>query len=176
MRSLTTSTILSLAFLVNKVESVVHGFEQYINNPGVFWAFGSAGVTIVDPTATQAVIKNFSITTTKWGDTTYLRDQAQIKHYLFANDYANDRVAVFDTNTQELQVLVSLPAGSKPLHLYAVYYYDQVWVHDDGTGSFDVFRAAQVRYRGTSGVRASSIGVGHTNFYFNFRFMKKNTF
>lgn len=66
---------------------------------------------------------------------------------------------MFDAPSQSLLTKVQLSPGAKPLHMYSVYYYDQVWVHEDGTGSFDVFRTAQVRYRESAGVRASTVQV-----------------
>lgn len=101
--------------------------------------------------------------TSKWGDSAFIRDQAQIKHYVFANDYANNQVLVFDALSQSLLTKVQLSSTAKPLHMYSVYYYDQIWVHEDGTGSFDVFRTAQVRYRESAGVRASNIQVRPTS-------------
>ena len=116
------------------------------------------GVTIIDPVTMEAT-KNISCPTSKWGDSTFIRDQAQLKHLIFSNDNANDQVYVNDSVSETLENRIQLLPGSKPLHLYAVYYYDQVWVHDDGLGKFDVFRTAQVRYRGTAGVQASSTSV-----------------
>ena len=104
-------------------------------------------------------MKAVSAPTSKWGDSAYIRDQAQIKHYAFANDYANNQVLVFDAPSQSLLTKVQLSPGAKPLHMYSVYYSDEVWTHEDGTGSFDVFRTAQVRYRESAGVRASTVQV-----------------
>jgi hypothetical protein len=111
-------------------------------------------VTIIDPVASR-VTKDISCPTSRWGDITFIRDQAEIKHLVFANDNVNDKVYVYDALSETVQNRIDLLPGTKPLHLYAVYYYDQVWVHGDGPGKFDVFRTAQVRYRGTAGVQIS---------------------
>ena len=140
------------------LKAVTHGYEQYGNLPGHFWIFNSSGIIVVDP-STNSVVKSISSPTTAWGDCAYIRDQAQIKHYLFCNDAGNGRTFVFDGQSMELLTKLSYPAGAKPLHMYAVYYYDQVWSHDDTSGTFDVFRLPQVRYRSTTGIQASTVRV-----------------
>jgi streptogramin lyase len=125
---------------------------------GKFWAWGSDGVSIIDPLTSQ-VAKNISCPTSKWGDATFIRDETQLKHLVFANDYSNSLVYVYDSVLEKVQNKIQLPSGSNPLHLYAVYYYDQVWVHNDGVGEFDVFRTSQVRYRSVAGVKASTTNV-----------------
>ena len=82
-----------------------------------------------------------------------------MKHLVFANDNSQSLVYVYDSVLEKVQNKIQLPSGSNPLHLYAVYYYDQVWVHNDGVGEFDVFRTAQVRYRSVAGVKASTTNV-----------------
>lgn len=153
---------ISLVFTITVIvtNAVYEGYEQYSNDRGLFWVSCNEGMAIVDPIA-QKVVKVIPCPTTKWGDSAYIRDQAQIKHYTFANDYMNNQVLVFDAMTQSLLTKVQLSPGANPLHMYSVYYYDQVWVHEDGTGSFDVFRTAQVRYRESAGVRASTLKNGH---------------
>jgi len=130
------------------------------NLQGHFWVSCNDGISILDP-IDGVVVKNLSCPKTKWGDSAYIRDQAQIKHYVFSNDNANNKVLVFDAPYQTWVTTVQLASGSSPLHMYAVYYYDQVWTHEDGTGSFDVFRTAEVRYRESGGVRASTIQVNN---------------
>jgi hypothetical protein len=140
------------------VKSVTHGDEQYSNLDGYFWIFNSTGILIAH--ATQKQITGFlKSPTSKWGDNVYLRDQAALKHYMFANDGGNKQVKVFDTYTNSPVSTIQLSSTASPVHLYGVYYYDQFWSHDDTSGSFNVLRASQVRYREAAGVKASSLDV-----------------
>ncbi len=60
------------------------GDDQYGNIPGVFYAFGQTGLTIFDP-STMLILKHLpQVNATSFGDAVYLRDQAQLKHYVFA--------------------------------------------------------------------------------------------
>ena len=148
-------TLLSCAIVVL---SNSFGDEPYQNFAGNFWAFSSEGVTVIDPT-NGYVVKKVSLPTKTWGNTVFIRDQAQIRHYVFANDYDGDKVNVFDHQTAEVVTQVSLSKGAKPLHIYAVRYYDEVWTHNDGFGAYDVFRMAQVSSRESSGVQSNTIHV-----------------
>eukprot|EP01041_Mallomonas_annulata_P006659 gene6659-13478_t len=113
---------------------------------GYFWIFNSSGVTILD-CYSKTLNGSISSPSSRWGDIVYLRDQAQIKHYIFANDYAGGKVNVYDADTRTLLTQVKLGAGAKPQNLAALSYRDEVWSHDDSTGNFNVFRMSQVRSR-----------------------------
>jgi hypothetical protein len=86
-----------------------------------------------------------------WGDVVYVRDQAELRHYVFAND-ASDKVWIIDSTKQE--VIKKVGCGQNPFHLYAIPWLDEVWSHLDGEGKFDVFRMSEPRYRAAVGVRA----------------------
>ena len=108
---------------------------------------------------TYQVTKNISCPSSRWGDSTFIRDQPQLQHLIFSNDNANDLVYVYDAVSETMRNRIELLPGTKPLHLYAVYYYDQIWVHGDGPGKFDIFRTAQWRYRSHAGVQVSTTSV-----------------
>jgi YVTN family beta-propeller protein len=145
----------------NLVTAVNSGDQQYGNLNGLFYTFSKTNgvVSMIDPIS--ASIKN-SISlgnTINWGDSVYIRDQAQIKHYLFSGDSDNDIMYVIDTTIQK--IISKVKMGDKPLHVYAVPARDEVWVHLDNAGMFDVFHMSQVRYRTSSGVTASTGSAGH---------------
>jgi hypothetical protein len=64
------------------------GDDQYGNIPGVFYAFGQTGLTIFDPSTMQIVKHLPQVSATSFGDAVFLRDQAQLKHYVFAANAA----------------------------------------------------------------------------------------
>ena len=169
MRSLTATELFYVIAFISSVTVLSSSFgdEAYQNCDGHFWAFNPSGIAIIDPISGYA-IKTVSIPTQKWGNTVYIRDQAQIRHYVFANDYDNGLVNVFDYQTAELLAQVSLGPDAYPLHIFAVYYNDEVWTHDDGTGTYDVFRMAQVSARESTGVQSNTIHVILIFFYFIF--------
>jgi hypothetical protein len=76
----------------------------------------------------------------------YVRDQAQIKHYVFAARSSESTTSVYDASTLAASSLISKVAtGDKPVHIYAVPSRDEVWCHNDNAGTFDVFHMSQVR-------------------------------
>ena len=139
------------------------GDEIYQSNDGIFYVYTSNGIYKLDP-ATQNLKSISELGSESWGDVVYMRDQSEIKHYTFAADTSNDKVWVIDNNSDEIITKVS--TGSKPLHIYGVTRFDEVWVHLDGDGSFDVFKMSQVKYRSSSAVKALAKDVRHITYLF----------
>ena len=94
-----------------------------------------------------------------WADAVFVRDQAEIKSYAFIGDSGNNLMWVYDT--EEYALMTKVTTGSKPVHLYSIPAFDEVWAHLDGTGSFDVFHMSQVRYRSSSEVARNDATLGH---------------
>lgn len=151
------SLLLISFYFPNWVLSDDTGYNQYGNLQGYFYIFSqSSGLSIYDPFH-QIVVKTISDTAAQWGDAIFIRDQAQIKHYAFISDTgdpsappgnAYGKMYVYDTLKQ---TLVSKPdIGLRPVGVYAVPMRDEVWVHLDGEGDFDVFHTSSVRYRSSS--------------------------
>ena len=111
------------AVLLTEVTAVNHGAEQYGNSPGLFYVFNSTMTQIVEP-STGKIVKSISFGVPNYGDTMYAEDRAQLKHYLFVAQSANNKITIFDTDTQA--VLATATTGKKPLHMFSVYYHDEV--------------------------------------------------
>lgn len=114
----------SLALLlVAEVAAVNHGADQYGNSPGLFYILDSAVTYLVDPSSGN-VLKTIPFGVPAYGDAVYTEDQAQLKHYLLVAQSANNKITVIDTDTQS--VFATVPTGKKPLHMFSVYYRDEV--------------------------------------------------
>jgi YVTN family beta-propeller protein len=109
--------------LVADVAAVNHGTEQYGNLPGYFYIFNSTLTQIIEPSSGK-VVKSIPFGVPKYGDAVYAEDQAQLKHYLFVAQSENNKVTVIDTDSQS--VMATLSTGTKPLHIFSVYYRDEV--------------------------------------------------
>jgi hypothetical protein len=119
---MTSLAILILA-LLRQVVAVTVGHEQYGNIPGYFYIFAGSGISIVDP-ITGTVNKTIASTVTAYGDAVYLEDQAQLRHYVYAARSDENKMVVLDADTQTILTVVSV--GQKPLHVYSLYYHDEV--------------------------------------------------
>ena len=134
-------------------EGVKIGDEIYRSNNGKFYVYTSDGIYKLDPKNSATNLETLSSSgSSSWGDVVYMRDQAQIKHYTFAADTSNNKVWVIDNDSDK--IIEKVDTGSKPLHIYGVTRFDEVWAHLDGDGEFDVFKMSQVRYRSSSAVKA----------------------
>jgi YVTN family beta-propeller protein len=111
------------ALLVPEVAAVTHGSDQYGNLPGYFYVFNATLTQIFEPSSGK-LVKSIPFGVAKYGDAVYAEDQAQLKHYLFVSQNANNKVTVIDTDTQS--VLTTVNTGKKPLHIFSVYYRDEV--------------------------------------------------
>ena len=159
-----TFTVVFLCIL-NLYQSVKIGDEQYGNLNGNFWIWTNTdtfrGANIIDPSS-GTTLKTIPVTeysTMTWSDAVFMRDQAQIKKYAFIADKGNNLMWVYDTEEQVL--ITKVKTGSKPVHVYGIPVFDEVWAHLDGTGSFDVFHMNQVRYRSSSDVARNDANIGH---------------
>lgn len=120
---MTLLAIITLA-LLSKVAAVTIGHEQYGNLPGYFYIFTNGSINIVDPVRGTV---NKTITTSsvaQYGDSVYLEDQAQLRRYVYAARASDDKVTVMDADTQT--ILTSVSVGDRPLHIYSLYYNDEV--------------------------------------------------
>jgi YVTN family beta-propeller protein len=155
-----SSLILVICSTLQHVACAPSNDKQYGNSKtGSFYAFSSTGIYVIDPD--DGVINTIPVTSTSsWGDPVFIRDQAQLRHYVFANDRTNNDVWVIDTSTQD--VLKQVDVGKSPVHIYAVPWRDEVWTHLDAEGTFDVFRMSEPRYRCAAGVRALTTAVSNT--------------
>ena len=111
------------AILLSKVAAVIHGSEQHGNSPGHFYVFNSTTTQIVEP-SNGKIVKSIAFGVPNYGDALYAEDQAQLKHYLFVAQSANNKITIFDTDEQA--VLATATAGKKPVHMFSVYYRDEV--------------------------------------------------
>lgn len=139
------------------------GDEQYGNLDGKFYVWTkTGGLNIIEPSS-GSITKTIPVTeytTMTWGDAVFMRDQAQLRKYAFIGDTNNNLMWVYDTDEQVL--ITKVRTGLKPVHVYGIPAYDEVWAHLDGDGSFDVFHMNQVRYRSSSATAKDSAGTpGH---------------
>jgi YVTN family beta-propeller protein len=111
------------ALLVPEVAAVTHGVDQYGNLPGYFYVFNATRTQIFEPSSGK-LVKSIPFGVAKYGDAVYAEDQAQLKHYLFVCQNENNKVTVIDTDTQS--VLTTVNTGKMPLHIFSVYYRDEV--------------------------------------------------
>ena len=120
----TSKLILLLgAISLSKIAAVNHGVEQYGNSPGLFYVFNSTMTQIVEP-SNGKIVKSISFGVPNYGDAVYAEDQAQLKHYLFVAQSVNNKITIFDTDAQA--VLATAAAGKRPLHIFSVFYRDEV--------------------------------------------------
>ena len=121
---MTFLAILILA-LLRQVVAVTVGHEQYGNIAGYFYIFSGTNISIVDP-ITGTVNKTIAATVAKYGDAVYLEDQAQLRRYVYAARSSDNLVTVLDADTQT--ILTSVKVGSNPVHVYSLYYHDEVTI------------------------------------------------
>ena len=161
------STIFIVVFfyIVHVYNCANIGDEQYGNLDGTFWIWTNTstfrGANIIDPSSgtTLKTIPVEEYTKMNWADALFMRDQAQIKKYAFIADTDSDLMWVYDTEEQAL--ISKVKTGDRPVHIYAIPAYDEVWAHLDGSGSFDVFHMSEVRYRSSSDVARNNANTGH---------------
>jgi hypothetical protein len=122
LTDMTFLAILILALLRQAV-AVTVGHEQYGNIPGYFYVFSGSAISIVDP-ITGTVNKTIASTVSAYGDAVYLEDQAQLRHYVYAARTDENSMVVLDADTQTILTVVKV--GLKPLHVYSLYYHDEV--------------------------------------------------
>ena len=120
---MTLLAIITLA-LLSQVAAVTIGHEQYGNIPGYFYVFTNGSINIVDPVKNTVDKTIPTASVTQYGDSVYLEDQAQLRRYVYAARASDDKVTVMDADTQT--ILTSVSVGDRPLHIYSLYYNDEV--------------------------------------------------
>lgn len=144
LNSLSLYFVTVLALVTNPVSSVLYGDEQFGDIAGGrFWAFHSAGVSIVNP-ETCSVERTFSTDNegsflpNSWFDGVYM--ETSNKHYVVINSGVTKfdghenleggagEVLVFsvDPADYEQPVKSKVIVGGRPVHSYAVYTRDEV--------------------------------------------------
>lgn len=128
-----------IAFLIGILgsESAFHGDEEYGNLKGVFYVFTANGIYSLDPFNGQTTSKIIDYGSPAFGDSVYIRNQAQTKHLVYSSDSTNNKMLVINADTKTLSAIAK--TNLKDLHVYAITLTDEVWAHSDGTGTFDVF-------------------------------------
>ena len=86
-----------------------------------------------------------------WGDAVVSNDGSRI----FVNARNADKVVVIDTATHEVET--SLDVGDRPVHSFV--YEDEIWVHADGDGSFNVIDQETLEV--SEAIDANTVGTGH---------------
>jgi hypothetical protein len=147
--------------------AVKYGDEQFGNQAGgKFWAFHSAGVSIVNPD-TCTLEKTFKTDAdgnslpTSWYDGVYMEssftspDDDEPKGYVFINsgitrfdvapfpDTGTGEVLIMSTNPKDLGVVSRIDVGGRPVHSYGVYTHDQVRTRSNETHNI-IHRPLQV--------------------------------
>lgn len=138
------SLVAVVALLANPVSAVLYGDEQFGNIPGGrFWAFHSAGVSIVNP-ETCSLERTFSTDNegsflpNSWFDGVYM--ETPTKNYVVINSGVTKfdghenleggvgEVLVFsvDPADYEQPLKSKVIVGGRPVHSYAVYTRDEV--------------------------------------------------
>ena len=86
-----------------------------------------------------------------WGDAVVSNDGSRI----FVNARNADKVVVIDTATQEVETI--LDVGDRPLHSFV--YEDEIWVHVDGDGGFNVIDGETLEV--SEFIATNTVGTGH---------------
>ena len=86
-----------------------------------------------------------------WGDAVVSNDGSR----LFVNARNADKVVVIDTATHEVETI--LDVGDRPVHSFV--YEDEIWVHADGDGGFNVIDAETLEV--SEVIDANTVGTGH---------------
>jgi len=164
------TTAISALLALTAVSAVKYGDEYYGNlEGGRFWAFHSAGVSVINPEtcAIEATItkdlsgKNLPAS---WYDVIYMEKNADRTDrmitgapkngYVIINsaETVNDghldtsggtgEVFVFSANPANLNqpVVSQVYIGPRPVHSYGVYPRDEYWAHSDGDGHFYIIK------------------------------------
>ena len=86
-----------------------------------------------------------------WGDALVSNDGSRI----FVNARNADKVVIIDTETHEVETI--LDVGDRPVHSFI--YNDEVWVHVDGDGGFNVINQDTLEV--SEVIEANTVGEGH---------------
>ena len=86
-----------------------------------------------------------------WGDAVVSQDGERI----FVNARNADKVVVIDTETYEVEAI--LEVGDRPVHSFG--YGDQLWVHVDGDGGFNVIDQNTLEI--SELIATNTLGTGH---------------
>ncbi|KAK9864411.1 hypothetical protein WJX84_003429 [Apatococcus fuscideae] len=152
-----------LIYAAQPCRAVREGDEVYsLEVSGSFYVFADAVIHIIDATS-LTVVKNITRdqagnTLTNalgaprtWNDVVYIQDSGDGLAYIFANEgdiygsgssasSAYSYTTVIDVHTQ--QIVDRVQVQPRPVHIYAVTQTQQVWVHSDTTGYFDIIDVA----------------------------------
>lgn len=142
----TVSSASVLTLLANPISGVLYGDEQFGEiSGGRFWAFHSAGASIVNPETcsierTFSTDKEGSFLPNSWFDGVYMESGATGKNYVAINSGVTrfdghenleggaGEVLVFSANPADYDnpVRSKVIVGGRPVHSYAVYTRDEV--------------------------------------------------
>lgn len=162
----TLTSLITFFIGILRLESAFHGDEEYGNLKGVFYVFAANGIYSLDPFS-QNIDKIIDYGSTSFGDSVYIRNQAQTKHFVYSSDTASNKMLVINSDTKML--LATPKTAVRDIHIYAVTLTEEVWAHSDGTGTFDVFNLNVPEYRINSLVPSKVLKGGHGKLSINYK-------
>ena len=125
-----------LALFCSPVSAAKAGDEQFRDSPrGYFVSFAPGRFDVVDP-ETGTIVGSGVVENAVWGDVVYIESQDGETRLVVAVDIEQDQMIVIDIDA--IEIVSRLDTGDRPVHLYAVYFRNEVWAHADGNGTFDV--------------------------------------
>lgn len=148
------------------------GDEQFGNvERGYFVTFAAERIDVVDPT-TGLVVDSVEPGqgTESWGDAVFIRsatDDGPPGGFVVAADMTNDDMVVLRVETDGVELIDRVPMGARPVHVYAVFYRNEVWAHADEDGTFDVLAIDDTSQLLKEEFRAHVEEVGHGKLLFD---------
>lgn len=160
---LAAASFLALNLLLRTAEGVRYGDRHWMHEAaGDWYAFGEE-ISIIDQYTGE--VKKTLEGATSWGDLVYIRDLAQIRHYIFANNRETDQLWVIDTDEKEIVAQIDL--GERPVHIYGIESREEIWSHLDSDGDFDIVHLSDVQYLKYDSLKAHMHVPGHGKLLFD---------
>ena len=135
--------------------------EMYSNFNGTFYVYTKTAVVSVDPATPYAPLKTISSSgSTGWGDSVYMKDSAQLRHYVVTNDNGNtpNKIWIFDADHGK--VINTIPtSGLRPVHMFGNPLNGEIWSHLDTPGTADVFNILDTNHFSKSAVKLYDVIV-----------------
>jgi len=135
-RGIALLAVAALALCCAGVGAAKVGDEQFRDaQEGRFFSFAEGRFDVVDPVGGR-VLRTVNVENATWGDAVYIESLDGSARFVVVGEQANDQLLVIDTETAEIVDMVDM--GDRPVHIYAVHYREEVWVHADDDGTFDI--------------------------------------
>ena len=137
--------------------------EMYSNYNGTFYVYTKTAVLSFNPQTPFAPFKTISSTgSTGWGDSVYMKDPAQLRHYVVTNDAGNSPNKVWIFDADQGKVISTIPtSGLRPVHIFGNPLNGEIWSHLDTAGTADVVNIFDTNHFSKSAVKLYDVIVSH---------------